>query len=474
MLQTVDIGERSLEDYRGVADDVLLDELRARAESLRGARVLHVNATSYGGGVSELLRSTVPLLNDLGVVADWKVIHGEDRFFAATKTLHNALQGNPQELTDEQRADFLASSRENASALQESYDFVFVHDPQPAALPALSGPGSARWVWRCHIDTSRPQPAAWAFLAQFLDCYDAAVFTMADFMPPDLPVSRRELIPPAIDPLSPKNMPLPDASARDVLGWLGLRARGPLITQVSRFDPWKDPLGVIAAYRLAREEVPGLQLALVGSMALDDPEGWEVYEQVQAASGSDPRIHVFTNLTGVGNVEVNAFQRLSEVVVQKSTREGFGLVISEALWKGTPVVAGRAGGIALQMADGVGGRLVEDIEQCAAALVELLTDPELARELAEQGRQRVREHFLLPRLLLNEISLMDELARERPLTDEHVDGAAAHDPVCGMAIASPRAAPQTEHKGGQYVFCSEDCRARFLDEPDRFLTRPRG
>jgi trehalose synthase len=474
MLQTVDIGERALEDYRGVAADSLLEELRARAEPLHGARVLHVNATSYGGGVSELLRSTVPLLNDLGIVADWKVIRGDDRFFAATKALHNALQGNPQELTVDQRAAFLASSQENARALQESYDFVFVHDPQPAALPALAGRGSARWIWRCHIDTSRPQPAAWAFLAQFLDCYDAAVFTMAGFMPPDLPVSKRALIPPAIDPLSPKNMPLPDASARDVLGWLGLRSRGPLITQVSRFDPWKDPLGVIEAYRLAREQVPGLRLALVGSMALDDPEGWEIYEQVQAASRTDPRIHVFTNLTGVGNVEVNAFQRLSEVIVQKSTREGFGLVISEALWKDTPVVAGRAGGIALQMADGVGGRLVEDTDQCAAALVELLTDPDLSRELAASGRQRVREHFLLPRLLLNEISLMSELGRERPLTDQLADGPAARDPVCGMAIAAGSDALRAEQKGATYRFCSEDCRARFLDDPDRFLTRLHG
>ena len=350
-------------------------------------------------------------------------------------------------------------------------DGVFVHDPQPAALPALAGRGSARWVWRCHIETSRPQPAAWAFLSRFLEAYDAAVFTMAEFMPPDLPVSRRELIPPAIDPLSPKNMPLPEGSARDVLGWLGLRSRGPLITQVSRFDPWKDPLGVIDAYRLAREEVTGLRLALVGSMALDDPEGWEIYEQVRAASQSDPRIHIFTNLTGVGNVEVNAFQRLSEVVVQKSTREGFGLVVSEALWKGTPLVAGRAGGIALQMADGVGGRLIDDTDQCAAALVELLTDRELSRELAEGGRRRVREHFLLPRLLLNEISLMDELTRERPLTVERADSSAARDPVCGMAIASGATAPQAERHGVRYLFCSEDCRARFLDDPDRFLSR---
>jgi trehalose synthase len=409
MLQTVDIGQRSLAAYRGVAPDAQLDELERRAKPLRGRRLLHLNATPYGGGVSELLRSIVPLLNDLGLVVDWKVIGGDPAFFAATKAIHNGLQGAERGLSAAEREAYLATSARNAALLDDSYDVVVVHDPQPAAMLRLRGRGGARWIWRCHIDTSQPNPEVWAFLRELLEGYDAAVFTMAAFAPPDLPIERVAVIPPAIDPLSPKNMPLPDALARQLLAWIGVDLDRPLVTQVARFDPWKDPLGVIAAYRLAREEVPGLQLALVGSMALDDPEGWEVYRDIRAASESDPLIHVFSNLTGVGNVEVNAFQRLSDLVVQKSIREGFGLVVSEALWKGTPVVAGRTGGIPLQMAEGVGGVLVDGVEDCARAIVDLLRDPARARELGARGRERVRERFLLPRLLLYNLAMADLL-----------------------------------------------------------------
>jgi trehalose synthase len=470
MLQSVHVGELSLDAYGSIAPDSTLEAVRARAASLEGARVLHLNATPYGGGVSELLRSLVPLLNDLGLVADWQVISGDDDFFAATKAMHNARQGAGRPGSAAARDTYLANGERNAELLgDQRYDFVFVHDPQPAPLPALRGSEDARWVWRCHIDTSRPNRESWDFLRGFLAEYDAAIFTMREFLPPDLPVERVELVPPAIDPLSPKNLDLSDEVARQVLAWIGIELDLPLVTQVSRFDPWKDPLGVIAAYRLAREEVPELRLALAGSMALDDPEGWEIYGRIAAEAEADPGIHVFTNLTGVGNIEVNAFQRLSDVVVQKSIREGFGLVISEALWKGTPVVAGRAGGIPLQMADGVGGMLVDDVEGCAAAIVRLLADRRLAADLSTAGHRRVREHFLLPRLLLNDLTLMLDLARERPITPRPLAGDAWRDPVCGMAIDAPEEAPRDTHEGRSYAFCSEGCRARFRADPDHYL-----
>lgn len=473
MLQSVDVGELTLRAYRGIAPAATLSEVERCAEDLRGARVLHLNATPYGGGVSELLRSIVPLLNDLGLVAEWEVISGDERFFAATKAMHNALQGAERGVDEAERDAYLESAERNAELLgDQRYDFIFVHDPQPAPLPAIRGKGGARWIWRCHLDTSRPNPETWAFLRRFLDDYDAAIFTMEEFLPPDLPVARVEIVPPAIDPLSPKNMALPDDVARQVLRWIGVELDTPLITQVSRFDPWKDPLGVIEAYRLAREEVPGLSLALAGSMALDDPEGWEVYHRIGAEARTDPRIHIFTNLTGVGNVEVNAFQRLSDVVVQKSIREGFGLVVSEALWKGTPVVAGRAGGIPLQMADGAGGVLVESVEGCAEALVRLLRDRRLGRDLADAGRKRVQEHFLLPRLVLNELSLMLDLARSRPISAVPVGGGARRDPVCGMAIDGATEALAATHGGITYVFCSAACRERFRADPEHYLRRP--
>lgn len=466
MLELVDVGPRSLNAYRGVAPDALLDDLVRHARDLYCARVLHVNATPYGGGVSELLRSGVPILNDLGLIAHWKIISGDDRFFQVTKKIHNGLQGATDELTESDREAYLGTSQRNAELLTEEYDFVFLHDPQPAGILPLRGKGNARWIWRCHIDTSEPNPPTWAFLREFLTTFDAAVFTMEAFVPPDFPIGRVEIMPPAIDPLSPKNMPLNDATARGVLEWIGVELDRPLVSQVSRFDPWKDPLGVIAAYRLVREEFPKLQLALVGSMALDDPEGWDVYRQVREASQADPGIHVFTNLTGVGNIEVNAFQRLSQVAIQKSIREGFGLVVSEALWKETPVVAGNAGGIPLQMADGVGRRVGDGVEACATAVAALLRDRQRARELARTGRERVREHFLLPCLLLNELELMQELAAGRPIIP-----AEQRDPVCGMSVSAEEPAPQADFGGTTYRFCSESCREQFLRQPEHFVAR---
>jgi trehalose synthase len=414
MLQKVTVGRWSLSAYQGIAPEAVVEGVREHARSLQGARILHVNATAYGGGVSELLRSSVPLLRDLGLHVDWKVIGGNPDFFHATKALHNALQGARRSLSDAERTAYQECLRENAATLDGDYDFIIIHDPQPVGLLRAYGEGQARWVWRCHIDTSEPNPDAWNFLAPYLDGFDAAVFTMPEFIPPGLPVTRTAAIAPAIDPLSPKNIELDARMANQILDWIGVDLPGRLITQVSRFDAWKDPLGVIDAYRLVREEIPGLQLALVGSMALDDPEGWEVYRQVSDATGNDPLIHIYTNLTGVGNVEVNAFQRLSEVVVQKSIREGFGLVVSESLWKSTPVVAGQAGGIPLQMQDGVGGRLVQSTEQCASALLELLSDPELAQALGRSGHERVREHYLLPRLLMDELALLATLEHADP------------------------------------------------------------
>jgi len=465
MLQLVDIGPRSIGGYRGIATDEVLDQLSTVARELRGVRVAHVNATPYGGGVSELLRSTVPLLNDLGLVAHWKTIFGDNRFFQVTKKIHNGLQGAKGGLTEADREAYLGTSRRNAELFEEEYDFVFLHDPQPAAILKMRRKRSGRWIWRCHIDTSWPNPDVWGFLRKYIAEFDGAVFSMKEFIPPDFPIATVDIIPPAIDPLSPKNMPLNEETLRQVLAWIGIEPDRPLITQVSRFDAWKDPMGVIAAYRLVREEFPSLQLALVGSMALDDPEGWDVYHQIIEASRNDPEIHVFTNLIGVGNVEVNAFQRLSNVVIQKSIREGFGLVISEALWKTTPVVAGRAGGITLQMADNSGGILVDGVEACAAAVKTLLRDRGQALDLARLGKERVRHHFLLPRLLLNELHLMKQLVSGQPMKGDAL-WRSTHDPVCGMMVGSSGVST-TDIDGQTYRFCSESCRHRFVQDQMR-------
>jgi trehalose synthase len=470
MLETVEVGTQTIDGYAASAGSDIVEALRALAAPLRGVRVLHVNATPYGGGVAEILRSEIPLLRDLGLVADWKLITGDDEFFTVTKTIHNALQGAARGLTDAERGTYLRQSAENAALLEEHYDVVVVHDPQPLALPALHGPGDARWIWRCHIDTSEPSPEVWSFLRPFLDPYDIAVFTLGGFVPPDLPVRRVAIIPPAIDPESPKNVELDPGLARRVLGWIGVDITRPLITQISRFDPWKDPLGVIAAYRLVKEEVPELQLALAGSMALDDPEGWDVYRQIQEAARDDPDVRVFTNLTGVGNIEVNAFQRCSDVVIQKSIREGFGLVVSESLWKGTPVVAGRAGGIPLQLSGG-GGYLVDSVEDCARRVRELLGDPDARVAQGEAGRTIVRDRFLLTRLIADDLRLYSSMLGERPLTGPQglsgLDGE-PRDPVCGMRI-DPAVALRQERQGRSFFFCSRACAHEFARDPDRFL-----
>jgi trehalose synthase len=409
MLESVDVGRQSIGDYEATVGREIIEWLRSLAEPLEGARILHLNATPYGGGVAEILRSEVPLLRNLGLGADWKIITGDKNFFSVTKTMHNALQGAERTLTEHEKEVYLTYSTRNALLLEEEYDLIIAHDPQPLAIPQFHARGETKWVWRCHLDTSEPNAALWGFLRPYLDDYDAAVFTMEDFVPPGLPISRVEIIPPAIDSESPKNIELPSKIVGRILSWLGVELGKPLVTQVSRFDPWRDQPGVIEAYRLVKEEVPDLKLALVGSMALDDPEGWEVYRQIKEAAREDPDIDIFTNLTGVSNVEVNAFQRFSDVCVQKSIREGFGLVVSETLWKGTPIVAGEAGGIPLQMQGGAGGLLVDSVEECAEKVLYLLRNPEEGAELALWGKDIVRDRFLLTRLIADELALYASL-----------------------------------------------------------------
>lgn len=402
-----------MERFREAAGDAIMQEVEALAGDLKGLRVCHLNSTSFGGGVAELLFRHVPFCRAMGIQADWRVMMGTPGFFAITKSLHNALQGGGNGLSDAERDLYLSVNRESAQLLKSEYDIIVVHDPQPAAFREAAGRRGAGWIWRCHIDTSSPSPGAADFLLPYLQEYDAAVFTMADFVLPGLSKPRISIIPPAIDPFSTKNMELPDGFCRDVVANAGMDLHRPMVLQVSRFDPWKDPMGVVAAYRLAREEVPGLQLALIGAMAGDDPEGWNLLAQVQEDTVADPDIQVFTNLAGAGNLEVNAFQRAADLVIQKSLREGFGLVVSESFWKGKPMVCGRAGGIPMQYPPGYGKYLVDSIGECATRMVDLLRDPEASRAFGTAAKERIRSHFLLPRMLRDELRLFREVLSGR-------------------------------------------------------------
>jgi trehalose synthase len=410
MLDHVDVGPRALDAYGVVIGEENKEQIRKMAAPFKGARIAHLNASAHGAGVCELLRSIVPLYRGLGIQADWKLISAAPEFFTVTKGFRNALQGADYELTQDARETYLMYNRRNAELLEEEYDFIIVHDPQPAAIPHFRRAAAAKWIWRCHIDTSEPNQSVLEFMLPFLAEYDALVFTMDRFVPPALEHRRVVAMTPAIDPLSPKNMGLPHAICQEIRAWRGINPRHPLLTQVSRFDRWKDPLGVIQVYRMVREEVPGLQLALLGTVTADDPEVWEMHGKVVAEARGDDDIHVLTNLTGVGDMEVSAFQTASDVVVQKSIREGFGLGVSETMWKGTPVVANRSGGIPLQMEGDVGGFLVDSTEECADRVLFLLRDREEARARGLAGRERVRQRFLITRLLADELRLLTSLA----------------------------------------------------------------
>jgi trehalose synthase len=401
LLQPVPTGSKNLAEYTHLVGRPLTQEIRDLAAGLEGLRVLHLSATAFGGGVSEILYTLVPLMQDVGIEAEWQVIIGREEFFNATKLLHNALQGNPLDLTPEEWTTWEQYNEMNARGLEGGWDVVVVHDPQPAAIRRHVPEKARRWVWQCHIDLSTPHPPTLARMVPILKEYDATVFHVEDYVPNGL--ERRDgsvhICPPAIDPLSPKNMRLAPEDAEFVCDQFGLDLDRPLICQVSRFDPWKDPIGVIDAYRALSEEMPEVQLALVGSMATDDPEGWTYFNSTVEYAAGDPDIMILNNMNNVGAIEVNAFQSQADVVIQKSTREGFGLTVSEALWKARPFIGGDVGGIPLQVHDGSTGFLVSSPEECARRSLEILRQPELGMRLGRTGKEHVRVNFLMPRLL---------------------------------------------------------------------------
>jgi trehalose synthase len=411
VLRSVNVGNRSLADYNSIISRELMAEIHELAEGLQGARVCHINATSFGGGVAEILYCLVPLMNDVGLKADWLVMFGKDEFFNVTKAMHNTLQGDYREITPEERQTFERYNVLNAGGLSDEYDYVVIHDPQPVAIRAHAQLGSEpKWIWRCHIDVSTPNPEVLDWVMGYVQDYDLSVFHMAQYIPPGDRAPDPVVMPPAIDALAPKNMALSDEDAAYIVDQFGLDVQRPLILQVSRFDPWKDPLGVIDAYRIVKRRYPEVQLALIGSMATDDPEGMEYYERTVAHAGGDDDIYILSNLDNVGGVEVNAFQTHADVVLQKSIKEGFGLTVTEALWKARPTIGGNAGGIPLQIVDGQTGYLVSSPEECADRMIRILDDPERALAMARRGKQHVRHDFLTPRLLRDWLGIFARLA----------------------------------------------------------------
>jgi len=384
-----------IERYRDIVGSHTIDELYILADKLKNKTIQMINSTAVGGGVAEILNRMVPMMNDIGVKTYWDVIRGDEDFFQATKYLHNALHGKESDTPEGMHEVFLQNTKNNIEWLKFNGDIIVIHDPQPIGLVQVKEGVNARWIWRCHIDVSSPQPSAWDFIQPFVEKYDAAVFSAPQF---SKPVSIRQfLVAPSIDPLSDKNRELPREFVRAALEKYGLDPARPIVMQVSRYDRLKDPIGVIHAYKMIKDNID-CQLALVGSGASDDPESSEVLKEVQELASDDPDIHIIFLPSGPKvSIETNALQRGATIILQKSLREGFALTISEALWKGKPVIASAVGGIPLQVKHNITGILVHSVEGTASAIRRLLQNRELARKLGLNGREFVRQNFLITR-----------------------------------------------------------------------------
>ncbi|MGA2255519.1 MAG: glycosyltransferase [Thermoguttaceae bacterium] len=402
-----------LERYEQIVGCQEVNRLKRMAERLAGKRIVHVNSTRAGGGVAEILGWMVPLMNELGLDARWEVITGSPEFYKVTKSFHNGLQGLPVTIKKGEFDVHTELNRENAQRLDLNADVVFIHDPQPIYLPRFTAPGRVgRWIWRCHIDASRPNRVVWKYLEGALPYYQAAVFSMAAFArPSSCPMY---LIPPSIDACSDKNCPLPETERIETLVRLGIDPERPMLLQVSRFDRFKDPLGVIEAYRLVKPYYPELQLVLAGGPADDDPEGAEVLREVMDRAGDDKDLKVLM-LPPDSHRAINALQRSAIIVLQKSLKEGFGLTVTEALWKGKPVIGGACGGIALQVYDYHTGFLVYSPSGAAYRIRYLLRYAEKRQRMGKVGYEFVREHFLLNRHLRDYLTML--LSLEHPGSD---------------------------------------------------------
>ncbi len=381
-----------IEDYIPIVGAPVIDDLKLLADKLKGKKILHINSTAVGGGVAEILNRMNPLLQQLGVDSHWGVIKGGEKFYDVTKKFHNALHGKQVEITKEEFELFIENGRMNALEMPLSEDIIFIHDPQPITL--IDKKNNNKWIWRCHVDVSNPQKQLWQFLNEYIKKYDAAVFSAPAFSQ-QLPI-KQYLIAPSIDPLSDKNKDLPEEVINSVLNKYQIKKDKPIITQISRFDRLKDPVGVIKTYKLVKKYID-CQLILAGGGASDDPEGLEVLEEVKSQIQGDEDIHIL--LLPQDDIIINALQRASTVIMQKSLKEGFGLTVAEALWKGKPVVASNVGGISLQITHKYSGLLCHSIEGAAFAVKQLLNSPSYAKKLGENGKEHIRNNFLLTRHL---------------------------------------------------------------------------
>jgi len=400
----VELPERDIEAYRGIVGEHV-DVLKEEARDLKGLKVIHVNSTSYGGGVAELLKGLIPLMRSLGLKAEWEVIEAPGEFFNVTKKIHNGLQGGDVTITEEEWSLYEKVNERNSVILNLSADVVVIHDPQPAMIPCFLDDGR-KWIWRCHIDLSNPNEALWERFKDYLEKYSRMLFHLKDYIKEEFAHISR-VFPPSIDPISDKNREIEEEIISQVLKRYGIEKKK-TITVVARFDPWKDLMGAIDVYRLVKEKMD-VQLLIVSAMASDDPEGWIFFEKVARHAGEDEDIHFLTNIKGVGDIEVNVFQKVADVGLHTATREGFGLVISEIMWKEKPVVGRPAGGVKIQVDDGINGYLEWDIDDLAERVLELLEDKEKRYHMGKKAKEKVKENFLITSHLMRYLKVFKEV-----------------------------------------------------------------
>lgn len=402
---------RDLRDYANIVGYEKVENVMKLADQVKELSVTHVNSTAFGGGVTEILKNLVPLMNSLGIKTEWEVLEASQEFFNITKRIHNALQGATLDLAKEHVSIYYEVLKHNVEDILDLRgNIIIVHDPQPLGL-RLFTQDSRIWIWRCHIDLSSPYKPVLNFIFNILKQYDASIFHMKEFINPETPTPVKYVMPPSIDPLSDKNKPLSESIIQKILSKYDVNPERPILVQVARFDPWKDPISAIKVYRLVKKKIPNVQLLLIASMASDDPEGWIYYERAVRFAGEDYDIHFLTNLTGVGPLEVNAFQRAATVVLQMSIREGFGLSVTEALWKKKPVVARGVGGIKLQIINGVTGYLIKSIEEAAEKTVYLIKNSSVRKKLEENGYIHVLENFTIVSHLERYLKILAEMSK---------------------------------------------------------------
>ncbi len=399
---------KNLEDYKQIVGDEVIWTIRQKARKLYGKHIVHINSTYQGGGVAEMLGTLVPLMNDIGIDAGWRILHGTTDFFNITKKFHNALQGDRINLSEMKKRLYLQANESFSTYTHIEHDCVIIHDPQPLPLVRYYRRRQP-WIWRCHIDLSHPDENLWQFLKTFILRYDMVLLSSDKYRQEDLPVEQR-IVHPVIDPLSPKNIPLNNSEIIRFLKKFKIPLDKPIISQISRFDKWKDPEGVVKVFEKVKKEVD-CRLILCGSMAFDDPEGWKIYERVKRRVSHHLERNDVILITSEDTMLVNALQRAAAVVIQKSLKEGFGLTVAEALWKEKPVVASNVGGISLQIDDGKTGFLIDphDIDGCAERIIQLLRNPDLGHEMGKKGKEEVKNKYLITRILSDYLDLLNLL-----------------------------------------------------------------